>query len=108
MTLLPNRDTPSVCFVAPDVNLAWQEIGEHLLHDARTYAEWNPGDQTSVGIADVSDVDELRAMSRTHRIFNAEEAIAQFAAAACSRLRRCAVAFRLTSPGNTCVMSTKR
>jgi hypothetical protein len=76
MTLLPNRDTPSVCFVAPDVDLAWREIGEHLLHDARTYAEWNPGDQTSVGIADVSDVDELRAMSRTHRIFTAEEAIA--------------------------------
>jgi alkanesulfonate monooxygenase SsuD/methylene tetrahydromethanopterin reductase-like flavin-dependent oxidoreductase (luciferase family) len=76
MTLLPNRDTPSVCFVAPDVDLAWQEIGEHLLHDARTYAEWNPGDQTSVGIADVSDVDELRATSRTHRIFTADEAIA--------------------------------
>jgi alkanesulfonate monooxygenase SsuD/methylene tetrahydromethanopterin reductase-like flavin-dependent oxidoreductase (luciferase family) len=76
MTLLPNRDTPSVCFVAPDVDLAWQEIGEHLLHDARTYAEWNPGDQTSVGIADVSDADELRATSRTHRIFTADEAIA--------------------------------
>jgi hypothetical protein len=75
MTLLPNRDTPSVGFVAPDVDLAWREIGEHLLHDARTYAEWNPGDLTSVGIADVSDVDELRAMSRTHRIFTADEAI---------------------------------
>jgi alkanesulfonate monooxygenase SsuD/methylene tetrahydromethanopterin reductase-like flavin-dependent oxidoreductase (luciferase family) len=76
MTLLPNRDTPSVCFVAPDVDLAWREIGEHLLHDARTYAEWNPGDQTTVGIADVSDVDGLRATSRTHRIFTADEAIA--------------------------------
>ena len=76
MTLLPNRDTPSVCFVAPDVDLAWQEIGPHLLHDARAYAEWNPGDQTTTGIADVSDVDELRAMSRTHRIFAADEAIA--------------------------------
>jgi alkanesulfonate monooxygenase SsuD/methylene tetrahydromethanopterin reductase-like flavin-dependent oxidoreductase (luciferase family) len=76
MTLLPNRDTPSVCFVAPDVDLAWQEVGPHLLHDARAYAEWNPGDQTTAGIADVSTVDELRAMSRTHRIFTAEEAIA--------------------------------
>ena len=76
MTLLPTRDTPSVCFVAPDVDLAWQEIGPHLLHDARAYAEWNPGDQTTTGIADVSDVDELRAMSRTHRIFAADEAIA--------------------------------
>lgn len=76
MTLLPNRDTPSVCFVAHDVDLAWQEVGPHLLHDARAYAEWNPGDQTTAGIADVSDVDELRAMSRTHRIFTADEAIA--------------------------------
>ena len=60
MTLLPNRDTPSVCFVAPDVDLAWQEIGEHLLHDARTYAEWNPGNQTSAGISHVTSVAELR------------------------------------------------
>src|ERR1700744_2607340 len=75
MTLLPNRDTPSVCFVAPDVDVAWQELGEHLLHDARMYAEWSPGDQTSAGIADVSDIEELRATSRTHRIFTADEAI---------------------------------
>jgi hypothetical protein len=46
MTLLPNRDTPSVCFVAPDVDTAWREIGEHLLHDARMYAEWNPDNET--------------------------------------------------------------
>lgn len=75
MTLLPNRDTPSVCFVAPDVDVAWQELGEHLLHDARMYAEWNPDNQTSAGIADVSNVEELRATSRTHRIFTADEAI---------------------------------
>ena len=76
MTLLPNRDTPSVCFVAPDVDLAWREIGPHLLHDARAYAEWNPENQTSAGIGEANDVDELRAMSRTHRIFTADEAIA--------------------------------
>jgi alkanesulfonate monooxygenase SsuD/methylene tetrahydromethanopterin reductase-like flavin-dependent oxidoreductase (luciferase family) len=76
MTLLPNRDTPSVCFVAPDVDQAWREIGKHLLHDARTYAEWNPDNETSAGVADVSDVDDLRATSRTHRIFTADEAVA--------------------------------
>lgn len=73
---LVQGDAPSVCFVAPDVDHAWQELGEHLLHDARTYAEWNPGEQTSAGIADAADVDELRAMSRTHRIFTADDAIA--------------------------------
>jgi alkanesulfonate monooxygenase SsuD/methylene tetrahydromethanopterin reductase-like flavin-dependent oxidoreductase (luciferase family) len=76
ITLLPDRDTPSVCFVAPDVDQAWRELGEHLLHDARMYAEWNPDNQTSAGIADVSDVEELRATSRTHRIFTADEALA--------------------------------
>ena len=76
MTLLPNRDTPSVCFVAPDVDQAWREIGAHLLHDARMYSEWNPDNENSAGIAHVSDVDELRATSRTHRIFTADEAIA--------------------------------
>jgi alkanesulfonate monooxygenase SsuD/methylene tetrahydromethanopterin reductase-like flavin-dependent oxidoreductase (luciferase family) len=76
MTLLPNRDTPSVCFVAPDIDVAWREIGPHLLHDACAYAEWNPDNRTSAGIAEASDVGELRAMSRTHRIFTADEAIA--------------------------------
>ena len=68
MTLLPNRDTPSVCFVAPDADQAWQEIGAHLLHDARMYSEWNPDNENSAGIAHVSDVGELRAMSRTASI----------------------------------------
>jgi len=106
MTLLPNRDTPSVCFVAPDVDLAWQELGAHLLHDAHTYAEWNPGEETSVGIAEAADIDELRAMSRTHRIFAADRG---------DRLRprrrqayACAVVRRGSSLGTTCVSSTKR
>jgi alkanesulfonate monooxygenase SsuD/methylene tetrahydromethanopterin reductase-like flavin-dependent oxidoreductase (luciferase family) len=76
MTLLPDRDTPSACFVADDLDQAWEELGPYLLHDARTYADWNPGNQTSAGIADVHAVDELRAMSSTYRIFSVQEAIA--------------------------------
>lgn len=53
-TLLPDRDTPSVCFVADDV-------GPYLLHDARTYAKWNPADETSAGISRAGTVDELRS-----------------------------------------------
>ncbi|BCO34484.1 LLM class flavin-dependent oxidoreductase [Mycobacterium heckeshornense] len=75
MTLLPDRDTPSVCFVADDVDRAWDELGSYLLHDARTYADWNPGNQTSAGIADVHSVEELRLMSRTYRIFTVPQAI---------------------------------
>jgi alkanesulfonate monooxygenase SsuD/methylene tetrahydromethanopterin reductase-like flavin-dependent oxidoreductase (luciferase family) len=76
MTLLPDRDTPSVCFVADDVDGAWNELGPYLLHDARTYADWNPGNQTSAGIADVHTVGQLRSLSRTYRIFSVQEAIA--------------------------------
>jgi alkanesulfonate monooxygenase SsuD/methylene tetrahydromethanopterin reductase-like flavin-dependent oxidoreductase (luciferase family) len=76
-TLLPERDTPSACFVADDLDEAWHELGPYLLHDARTYAEWNPGDVTSAGITHVNTVDELRATSKSHRIFTVPEAIAQ-------------------------------
>jgi alkanesulfonate monooxygenase SsuD/methylene tetrahydromethanopterin reductase-like flavin-dependent oxidoreductase (luciferase family) len=76
-TLLPERDTPSVCFVADDLDEAWAELGPYLLHDARSYAEWNPGDTTSAGISHVNTVAELRAMSKSHRIFTVPEAIAQ-------------------------------
>jgi alkanesulfonate monooxygenase SsuD/methylene tetrahydromethanopterin reductase-like flavin-dependent oxidoreductase (luciferase family) len=74
-TLLPDRDTPSVCFVADDVDEAWNELGLHLLHDARSYAAWNPGNQTSAGISHVDNVEELRATSKSHRIFGTPEAI---------------------------------
>jgi alkanesulfonate monooxygenase SsuD/methylene tetrahydromethanopterin reductase-like flavin-dependent oxidoreductase (luciferase family) len=75
-TLLPDRDTPSVCFVADDIDGAWGELGQYLLHDARSYADWNPGNQTSAGISHVSSIEELRAMSKSHRIFSVPDAIA--------------------------------
>ena len=72
--LVPDRDTPSVVFVADDVDHAWDEIGEHLLHDARMYAAWNPENETSAGISPVGDVAELRATSKSHRILSVAEA----------------------------------
>lgn len=74
-TLLPYRDTPSVCFVADDGDQAWEELGPHLLHDARAYAEWNQGNETSAGISDAQTVDELRATSRSHRVFSVADAV---------------------------------
>lgn len=74
-TLLPDRDTPSVCFVADDVDAAWAQLGPYLLHDARTYAAWNPGNQTSAGISHASTVVELRATSQSHKVFSVPEAI---------------------------------
>ncbi len=75
-TVLPGRDTPSVSFVAEDVDLAWRELGPHLLHDARAYAEWNPANATSAGVTVADSVAALRAESRTHRILTPDEALA--------------------------------
>ena len=46
-----------------------------LLHDARAYSEWNPGNTTSLGISHVETVEELRAMSTSHRILSIADAI---------------------------------
>ena len=70
--LLPERDTPTVCFVADDVDRAWEELGEYLLHDVRTYAAWNPGNDTSAGISFATDVATLRATSTSHVILSVD------------------------------------
>jgi len=72
---LPDRETPSVCFVADDVDQAWDEIGQYLLHDVRAYAGWNPGNDYSAGFSDAATVDELRDNPTSHRIYSVEEAV---------------------------------
>lgn len=72
--LLPSPDTPTVTFVADDVEAAWDELGEHLLHDARMYAQWNPDNHASAGISPAHDVAELRNAYSSHRIISTAEA----------------------------------
>lgn len=74
-TLLPPSDTPTVTFVADDVDAAWDEIGEHLLHDARMYAQWNPENDTSAGISNARNVADLRDNFPSHRIISVAEAV---------------------------------
>jgi alkanesulfonate monooxygenase SsuD/methylene tetrahydromethanopterin reductase-like flavin-dependent oxidoreductase (luciferase family) len=76
-TLLPGRDTPTVCFVADDVDESWAELGEYLLHDARMYASWNPDNKDSAGITHADTVAELRETSESHRILSVAEAVAR-------------------------------
>jgi len=76
-TMLPDRDHPSVVFVADEVEHAWSELGEYLLHDAQTYAEWNPGNETSAGFSHVTSVAELRDASASHVIISVPEAISR-------------------------------
>lgn len=72
--LIPERDTASNCFVADDVDAAWDEIGEYLLHDAMSYSEWNPDNLVSANITTAKTVDELRHTSPSHAILSVEEA----------------------------------
>ncbi len=77
--LLPKRDAVTNCFIADDVDDAWDEIGRYLLHDAKSYAEWNPGNEVSANISSATSVEELRAQASTHMIITREEAASRVA-----------------------------
>ncbi|MGV0643698.1 LLM class flavin-dependent oxidoreductase [Mycolicibacterium sp. XJ2546] len=72
--LIPERDAATNCFVAEDVDAAWDEIGQYLLHDAMAYSEWNPGNTVSANITTAKTVDELRSQSTSHVILSVDEA----------------------------------
>lgn len=72
--LIPERDAAMNCFVAEDVNAAWDEIGKYLLHDAMAYGEWNPDNAVSANITHAKTVDELRHQAKTHVILSEDEA----------------------------------
>src|SRR5258708_25852679 len=63
-------DTPTVTFVADDVDAAWDELGEYLLHDACGYANWNPANEVSAGISAAHDVPQLRYTFNPHSIIH--------------------------------------
>ena len=71
----PLEGTVMSGFVARDPDRAWQEMGPFLLHDARMYASWLAGADTSTKSVAAS-VEDLRAEQGSYRIFSVEEAIA--------------------------------
>jgi alkanesulfonate monooxygenase SsuD/methylene tetrahydromethanopterin reductase-like flavin-dependent oxidoreductase (luciferase family) len=76
---VPPSDTATTVFVAEDVELAWEEVGPHLLHDATAYAALNPGNTTTASLSAAKSIDELRAEDRSHRIVTVEQAVAMVA-----------------------------
>ena len=78
--LIPERDAATNCFVADDVDAAWDEIGKYLLHDAMAYSEWNPDNTVSANITTAKTVDELRHQSTSHVILPVDEARKRLAA----------------------------
>ena len=47
--------------VSRDPGALWDEIGEHLLYDARLYAAWQHADQRSSWHVDAATIEDLRA-----------------------------------------------
>lgn len=76
MTQFPDADAPTTVFVADDVDLAWEELGPYLLHDAITAATYRHGDDTVASISRARSVEELRAVPGPYRIFTVDEAAA--------------------------------
>jgi alkanesulfonate monooxygenase SsuD/methylene tetrahydromethanopterin reductase-like flavin-dependent oxidoreductase (luciferase family) len=73
--LNPPAGTVTSAFVAEDPDRAWTQLGPHLLHDARMYAEWL-GASVSTSKSVAATVEELRAEQGAYRIFTPEEAVA--------------------------------
>jgi hypothetical protein len=66
---------PSIVFVADDLDEAWDELGSYMLHDARMYSSWNPGNTNTASLSHAKTVEELRAEKRAHQIFTVDEAV---------------------------------
>jgi alkanesulfonate monooxygenase SsuD/methylene tetrahydromethanopterin reductase-like flavin-dependent oxidoreductase (luciferase family) len=75
MTQLPPPDAATTVFVADDVDKAWAEIGEYILHDVKMYGDWNPNAEHTASISHAETVDELRATSPAHKIYSTDEAV---------------------------------
>lgn len=76
MIQFPQPGSPTAVFVADNVDEAWDELGPHLLHDAKTAASYRPHDDSVASITRAESVAELRANSGPYRIFTPDEAIA--------------------------------
>ena len=63
-------------FVARDPDHAWQRVGPHWLHDARSYAGWQRASRSSAVHSDAASVGELRAEG-LYRVLTPDECVAR-------------------------------
>lgn len=71
----PQPGAPTAVFVADDVDEAWDQLGPHLLHDAKTAASYRPHDESVASITRADSVAELRKGGGPYRIFTPGEAV---------------------------------
>jgi alkanesulfonate monooxygenase SsuD/methylene tetrahydromethanopterin reductase-like flavin-dependent oxidoreductase (luciferase family) len=74
MTQFPVPGAPTTVFVADDVDVAWDELGPYLLHDAVTAASYRHGDDTVASISRANSVAALRVADGPYRILAVDEA----------------------------------
>lgn len=72
---LPQPATPTAVFVADNVDEAWDELGPHLLHDAKAAASYRPHDDSVASITRADSVAALREDTGPYRIVTPEAAI---------------------------------
>jgi len=72
--VLPPGEATTV-FVSEDPERSWQELGPHLLHDAMTYASWQPASQRSAVHSHAQSIDDLRREG-LYRILTPDECVA--------------------------------
>lgn len=73
---LPPADLPTTVFVCDDLDRAWDELGPYLMHDVRTYAEWNRVNDPTASMSHATTLDELRRAEASHRVLTVGEAVA--------------------------------
>jgi hypothetical protein len=61
-------------WVSEDPERSWREIGAHLLHDAMSYASWQPAHQRSAVHSDATTIEALRAEGK-YRILTPEQCV---------------------------------
>jgi alkanesulfonate monooxygenase SsuD/methylene tetrahydromethanopterin reductase-like flavin-dependent oxidoreductase (luciferase family) len=70
----PAPDVPLTVFVADDPEKAWREIGDYLLRDALSYAEWNSHRTGTSSVSFASTVAELKEERGSYQIITPDEA----------------------------------
>jgi alkanesulfonate monooxygenase SsuD/methylene tetrahydromethanopterin reductase-like flavin-dependent oxidoreductase (luciferase family) len=71
--VMPNN--PCYVHIAEDPEKAWAQVGPHMLHDAQSYASWQPPGQVSSVLERATTLDELKK-SNVYRVLTPDDTVA--------------------------------